>query len=81
MNEEDMNEFYNIVFAEAAKECDKQQEIMGVAAVLMSIALRLYKTGLDDNDFDKVVDNLVNTADKVRPFLEEHDMNSGKTLH
>ena len=76
MNEDDMNEVYNIVFAEAAKECDKQQEIMGVAAVLMSIALRLYKTGLDDHDFERVVDNLVNTADKVRPFLDEHETKS-----
>ena len=41
MNEEDMGKFYNLVFAEAAKECDAQQDIMGVAAVLMSIALRL----------------------------------------
>jgi hypothetical protein len=76
MNEDDMNEFYNLIFAEAAKECDAQQDIMGVAAVLMSIALRLYKTGLDDKDFDKVVDNLVNTADKVRPFVDDHDMKS-----
>lgn len=50
MNEDDMNKFYNLIFAEAAKECDAQQDIMGVAAVLMSIALRLYKTGLDDKD-------------------------------
>lgn len=76
MNEDDMNKFYNLIFAEAAKECDAQQDIMGVAAVLMSIALRLYKTGLDDKDFNKVVDNLVNTADKVRPFVDDHDMKS-----
>jgi hypothetical protein len=76
MNEDDMNKFYNIVFAEAAKECDAQQDIMGVAAVLMSIALRLYKTGLHDTDFEKVIDNLVKTADKVKPFLDEHETKS-----
>ena len=80
MNEEDMGKFYNLVFAEAGKECDAQQDIMGVAAVLMSIALRLYKTGLDDRDFEKVVDNLVNTADKVKPFLDEHETKS-RMLH
>ena len=80
MNEEDMGKFYNLVFAEAAKECDAQQDIMGVAAVLMSIALRLYKTGLDDRDFEKVVDNLVNTADKVKPFLDEQETKS-RMLH
>ena len=80
MNEEDMGKFYNLVFAEAAKECDAQQDIMGVAAVLMSIALRLYKTGLPDDDFEKVIKNVVNTADKVKPFVEDHEPAS-RMLH
>jgi hypothetical protein len=41
---------------------------LAVAAVMMATSLRIYKTGLADDDFDKMVQHVYDNKHKVLPF-------------
>ncbi len=41
---------------------------MEVAGVMIAQALRIYKTMLSDDDFNKLVDSISNSRDKVEKF-------------
>jgi hypothetical protein len=80
MNEQDMSKFYQMVFAEAAKESNAQGNVMGPAAVLMSVGLRLYRTGLNDEDFQKVVDNITAGANDILPYEPANRVDDNESL-
>jgi TRAP-type uncharacterized transport system substrate-binding protein len=41
---------------------------MYVAAVMMAQALSIYRTGMDEEDYNKIVDSMSENRDKVQTF-------------
>ena len=75
-NDSQLQELYNHFFAEVALEIQENEDPLAVAAVLTSIALRLYKTSLDERDFNKMVASIVAKKGDVLPFFD-----TDKVLH
>ena len=64
---EDLEQIYNDVFSDAV-EYMRDFEVQAVAATYMAIAMRLYKTHLDDEGFKSMIQTIVDT--EVKPYEE-----------
>ena len=71
-NNKDLEEIYNDVFADAV-EYMRDYEVQAVAATYMAIAMRLYKTHLEDDAYRKMIETVMET--EVKPY------NPKKVLH
>jgi hypothetical protein len=60
-------ELYDKIY-QFAGENFGEYDPLAVAAVMMATALRIYKTGLPDDDFDKMVQHVYDNRHKVLPF-------------
>jgi len=68
INQSDVNEVYNEVFRLMTRLC-RDYEPLAVSGVMLAQALRLYKTTLPMNDFDLLIEEIMETArDDVKPF-------------
>jgi hypothetical protein len=59
------------VYVEYLKFTDKmagEYSAMAIAGVMMAQALSIYKTALKPDEFDSMVENIVNCKDKVKTF-------------
>ena len=61
----DLEKVYNDVFGDAVKYMD-DYEVQAVAATYMAIAMRLYKTHLEDDDYKKMIETVIET--EVKPY-------------
>jgi hypothetical protein len=59
---------YNEVVLIIEKLLNEEHDPMAVAAVFASQALGLYKTVLSDNDYNTMVDSIVDKKDRIQPF-------------
>jgi len=66
-NNKDLERIYNEVFADATKYMD-DYEVQAVAATYMAIAMRLYKTHLDDDEYQSMIQTVMDT--EVKPYKE-----------
>ena len=66
-NNKDLEQIYNDVFADAT-EYMNDYEVQAVAATYMAIAMRLYKTHLDDNEYKAMIETVMES--EVRPYKE-----------
>ena len=64
-NNKDLEKIYNDVFADATEYMD-DYEVQAVAATYMAIAMRLYKTHLDDDEYKSMIQTVVDT--EVKPY-------------
>ena len=64
---EDLEWIYNQVFGEAV-EYMKNFDVQAVAATYMAIAMRLYKTHLDEDDYKSMIKTVMET--EVKPYGE-----------
>ncbi len=64
-NDKDLEEIYNDVFADAV-EYMRDYEVQAVAATYMAIAMRLYKTHLDEEEYKSMIQTVVDT--EVKPY-------------
>ena len=62
---EDLEWIYNQVFGEAV-EYMKDFDVQAVAATYMAIAMRLYKTHLDQNEYKAMIQTVMDT--EVKPY-------------
>ena len=69
---EDLEKIYNDIFGDAI-EYMNDYEVQAVAATYMAIAMRLYKTHLEDDDYKKMIETVIET--EVKPY------NPKKVLH
>ena len=60
-------EIYNDVFA-AAVEYMEEYEVQAIAATYMAIAMRLYKTTLDDKEYEEMIETVMES--EVKPYKE-----------
>ena len=70
--DKDLEQIYNDVFANATKYME-DYEVQAVAATYMAIAMRLYKTHLEDDAYRKMIETVMET--EVKPY------NPKKILH
>ena len=71
-NNKDLEKIYNDVFGDAVEYMD-DYEVQAVAATYMAIAMRLYKTHLEDDAYRKMIETVMET--EVKPY------NPKKVLH
>ena len=62
-NDKDLEEIYNDVFADAV-EYMRDYDVQAVAATYMAIAMRLYKTHLDEEEYKSMIQTVVDTEVK-----------------
>ena len=65
MTHKDLEKIYNDVFADAT-EYINDYEVQAVAATYMAIAMRLYKTHLDDDEYKLMIQTVMDT--EVKPY-------------
>ena len=67
MDEREINEAYDILGRVTSTLCE-DYEPLAVAAVLMVMGMRIYKTLLDDDDYEQIIKDVIARQDKVFPF-------------
>jgi len=65
--DKELHDIYNKVFAQAVRHM-KTYEAQMVAGTLMAIAIRLYKTTLDDEGFHSMLKTILDSEEDVRPY-------------
>ena len=63
--DKDLERIYNDIFGDAVKYMD-DYEVQAVAATYMAIAMRLYKTHLEDDEYKSMIQTVVDT--EVNPY-------------
>ena len=63
----ELEEIYNDIFGDAIKYM-REHEVQAVAATYMAIAMRLYKTHLDEDDYKSMIKTVMET--EVKPYRE-----------
>ena len=63
--DKDLEKIYNEVFADATQYMD-DYEVQAIAATYMAIAMRLYKTHLDDDEYKSMIQTVVDS--EVKPY-------------
>ena len=72
--DKDLEQIYNDVFADAT-EYMRDYEVQAVAATYMAIAMRLYKTHLDEDEYQSMIQTVVDTE------VKSYDPTDKKNLH
>tara|TARA_R100000781_G_C4056480_1_gene119544 strand:+ start:332 stop:565 length:234 start_codon:yes stop_codon:yes gene_type:complete len=68
INTSEVNKIYNEVFKVMTRLC-QEHEPLAVAGVMLAQSLRLHKTSLPIDDFELLVEEIVNTVkDDIKPF-------------
>ena len=67
-NNKDLEEIYNDIFGDAV-EYMRDYETQAVAATYMAIAMRLYKTHLDDAGYTSMIQTVMDT--EVNPYKKK----------
>ena len=67
-----LEKIYQEVF-EDALEYMKEYEVQAVAATYMAIAMRLYKTHLEDDAYEKMIETVMET--EVKPYKPKRVLN------
>ena len=65
--EKELQDIYNKIFAETLRHM-KRYEAQMVAGTLMAIAIRLYKTTLDDEGFHSMLKTILDSEEDVQPY-------------
>tara|TARA_Y100000034_G_scaffold5961_1_gene6563 strand:+ start:155 stop:376 length:222 start_codon:yes stop_codon:yes gene_type:complete len=63
----DLERIYNDVFGDAV-EYMRDYEVQAVAATYMAIAMRLYKTHLDEDEYESMIKTVMDS--EVKPYKE-----------
>lgn len=67
MNEENVTDVYSVVGRVTATLLE-DHDPLALAAVLMVMGMRIYKTVLDPDEYRQIVDDVVSKRDKVIPI-------------
>ena len=75
-----LQKIYDEFFRLMAKLC-AEYDAQKVTGTMMAIALRLYKTTLTPEDFSKMIQTILNTAEYIEPFEHMNVKPNPKKLH
>ena len=70
--DKDLEKIYNDVFADAT-EYMNNYEVQADAATYMAIAMRLYKTHLEDDAYKQMIETVMET--EVKPYNPKRTLN------
>ena len=80
MNDETMQELYNKIFTMNTK-LSNEYDATAVAAIFVAQAMRMYRTMLNDDEFNRMVETISQSSNETKPFtLDSFDTDSD-TLH
>ena len=65
--EKELQDIYNKIFEQSIQHMKKYEAQM-VAVTLMAIAIRLYKTTLDDEGFHSMLKTILDSEEDIRPY-------------
>ena len=65
--DKDLERIYNDIFGDA-NQYMRDYEVQAIAATYMAIAMRLYKTHLDEEEYKSMIQTVVDT--EVKPYRE-----------
>ena len=71
--EKQMLNLYDDLYLYMGKHLSQEMSPLAVAAVLMTTALRLYKTTLNPEDFEQMMNFVSDSRDKIQKFGDEID--------
>jgi hypothetical protein len=71
INNQEINELYQEYWAIHAKMIDKDHNPLEIAAILMAQSLSMYKTILDADDYNQMVDSISDLRDKVQELTPD----------
>jgi len=79
-DDETMQELYNKIFTMNTR-LSNEYDAVAVAAIFVSQAMRMYRTMLNDDEFNRMVETISQSANETKPFtLDSFDTDSD-TLH
>ena len=67
-----LEKIYNVIFEDAV-EYMEDYEVQAVAATYMAIAMRLYKTHLEDDAYKKMIETVIET--EIKPYDPKRILN------
>jgi hypothetical protein len=67
MSDNNLQDLYN-TYLDLTSEMVEQYGPMQVAAIMMAQALSIYKTALDEIDYNKMVDSISSSRSQVKKF-------------
>jgi len=74
--EKALQDIYNKIFKESVEHM-KNYEPQMVAGTLMAIAIRLYRTTLSEDGFHSMLQTVLDSEDKIKPYFDDEE----ETIH
>ena len=68
MKKKELDDIYQEVFEDALHYMAEDHTVQAVAATYMAIAMRLYKTHLDEEEYKSMIQTVMDT--EVKPYKE-----------
>jgi hypothetical protein len=68
-SEDNLKEIYDQLFDKSAELILKYEDAQVVASTLMAQAIRLYKTILTPQEFEEMLEVVLNTSKQIEPFI------------
>ena len=62
-----LNDLYQTMYRDLNKVCEKNDPLV-VAGIMMAQAIKIYKTALPEEDFDRMMDTIADSKDIVKPL-------------
>ena len=72
-DEKQMLKLYDDLYLYMGKHLSEKMPPLAVAAVMMTAALRLYKTTLSPEDYEQMMNFVSDSRDKIQKFGDEID--------
>jgi hypothetical protein len=72
-DEKQMLKLYDDLYLYMGKHLSEKMPPLAVAAVMMTTALRLYKTTLSPEDYEQMMNFVSDSRDKIQKFGDEID--------
>ena len=65
--DKNLNALYQQMYKALNNLCEKNDPLM-VAGIMMAQAIKIYKTALPDEDFERMMDTIADSKDIVKPL-------------
>jgi hypothetical protein len=79
MDKKELDDLYSKSFAMNV-QLSSEYSVVAVASVLLGQAMRLYKTVLSEEDFNKMMVTINETSHEVRPY-DKFSLDTDSTMH
>ena len=66
-DDKELNDLYQKMYRDLNKLCEKNDPLM-VAGIMMAQAIKIYKTALPQEDFERMMDTIADSKDIVKPL-------------